>query len=132
MALYEAAAVKTQQSLSYLNLGQSVIFTAGMTAAMVLTGRQVLAGQASVGDLVMVNGLLFQVRRRGTVPGTVAARCAGTARAVSWCAVLRPELSPLNRQTSAAWRDVAYYIETRERWIRTRVRAKGGRGQRAH
>lgn len=51
---YEAAAVQTQQSLSYLNLGQSAIFTAGMTAAMVLTGQQVGAavgqGKGAVGS----------------------------------------------------------------------------------
>ncbi len=49
MAAYEVAAVKTQQSLSYLNLGQSLIFTTGMTAAMVLTGQQVRPGRGAGG-----------------------------------------------------------------------------------
>ena len=49
MSKYEAAAVKTQQSLSYLNLGQSMIFTAGMTAAMVITAQQAGRGEARAG-----------------------------------------------------------------------------------
>ena len=58
---YEAASLKTTTTLAFLNFGQNVIFSAALSAIMIMASRDILAGNMSVGGLVMVQGLLFQL-----------------------------------------------------------------------
>ena len=58
---YQKAAIQAQQSLSLLNFGQAAILSMGITGIMVLTAQHIVDGTATIGDLVLVNGLLFQL-----------------------------------------------------------------------
>ncbi|KAK6641928.1 ATP-binding cassette sub- B member 7, mitochondrial [Polyplax serrata] len=58
---YEVASLKTSTSLALLNFGQNAIFSVALSAIMVLAAREIVQGNMTVGDLVMVNGLLFQL-----------------------------------------------------------------------
>ncbi|MCB1357169.1 MAG: ABC transporter ATP-binding protein/permease [Maritimibacter sp.] len=58
---YETAAIKTSQSLAFLNAGQSFIITAGLVAVMVLAAVGVQRGDLSTGDFVMVNAYMVQI-----------------------------------------------------------------------
>ena len=61
MQRYEAAAVKTGLSLSFLNIGQSLIITTGLVIVMVMAAYGVEAKTLTVGDFVMVNAYMIQI-----------------------------------------------------------------------
>jgi ATP-binding cassette subfamily B protein len=58
---YENAAVKTEASLGALNIGQSFIIAIAVTILMILAAEGVAAGSLTLGDLVLINGLLIQL-----------------------------------------------------------------------
>jgi ATP-binding cassette subfamily B protein len=58
---WEDAAVKTQTSLSSLNIGQGTIIAVGVTLIMALAARGVIDGSMSLGDLVLVNAFMLQM-----------------------------------------------------------------------
>src|ERR1700736_4150920 len=61
MERYERASVKTYTSLAVLNTGQAIIFTAGLTATMLMCAIGVRRGTNTVGDFVMVNAMMIQL-----------------------------------------------------------------------
>jgi ATP-binding cassette, subfamily B, heavy metal transporter len=61
MERFEHASVKTYTSLAVLNTGQAIIFTAGLTATMVMCAIGVRSGTNTVGDFVMVNAMMIQL-----------------------------------------------------------------------
>jgi ABC-type transport system involved in Fe-S cluster assembly fused permease/ATPase subunit len=58
---YETVAVKTEMSLGILNIGQKAIISVALTVLMVLTAQGVADKRLTVGDLVLVSGLLTQL-----------------------------------------------------------------------
>jgi len=61
MQKWEAAQIRSQISLSWLNLGQSLIIAAAVTLMMWRAATGVAAGQMTVGDIVLVNAFLIQL-----------------------------------------------------------------------
>jgi ATP-binding cassette, subfamily B, heavy metal transporter len=61
MERFEKASVKTYTSLALLNTGQAVIFTAGLTATMLMCVSGIRNGTHTVGDFVMINAMMIQL-----------------------------------------------------------------------
>ena len=61
MERYEEASIRTYTSLAILNAGQAVIFTAGLTATMLLCAFAIRNGTHTVGDFVMINAMMIQL-----------------------------------------------------------------------
>ncbi|MCB0309358.1 MAG: ABC transporter ATP-binding protein/permease [Bdellovibrionales bacterium] len=58
---YEAASVKSQNSLSVLNIGQGVIIGFGLVLVMFIAAKGVAQKQLTVGDIVLLNTFLLQL-----------------------------------------------------------------------
>ncbi|KAE8380000.1 iron-sulfur clusters transporter atm1, mitochondrial [Aspergillus bertholletiae] len=58
---YEDASIKVTTSLAFLNSGQNMIFSSALAGMMYLAANGVATGSLTVGDLVMVNQLVFQL-----------------------------------------------------------------------
>ena len=71
MKRYESAALKTSYSLSFLNVGQSFLITAGLVSVMIMAAIGVQNGSLTVGDFVMVNAYMIQITMPLNFLGTV-------------------------------------------------------------
>ncbi len=61
MQKWEAAQIRSQVSLSWLNMGQSLIIAGGVTLMMWRAAAGVVDGSMTVGDIVLVNAFLIQL-----------------------------------------------------------------------
>lgn len=58
---YQDFSIKIATSLAFLNSGQNLIFTSALTAMMYMAADGVASGSLTVGDLVLINQLVFQL-----------------------------------------------------------------------
>jgi ATP-binding cassette subfamily B protein len=61
LRVYEKAAVKSETSLAFLNVGQTAIISLGVSVMMVMAAVEVRGGRMTVGDFVLVNTYLIQL-----------------------------------------------------------------------
>ena len=69
---YEKSSLKIATSLAFLNSGQNIIFSTALTSIMWMAATNIVSGgNITVGDLVLINQLLFQLSVPLNFLGTV-------------------------------------------------------------
>jgi ABC-type transport system involved in Fe-S cluster assembly fused permease/ATPase subunit len=58
---YDVAQLKTTSSLALLNWGQNFVFSGALVAGMLMAAQGITTGAMTLGDVVLVNGLLLQL-----------------------------------------------------------------------
>lgn len=58
---YEKASIKVATSLAFLNSGQNIIFSSALTGMMYMGAQGIANGTLTVGDLILINQLVFQL-----------------------------------------------------------------------
>lgn len=61
LARYEKAAIRSQISLTLLNVGQGLIISFGLVVVLLMAGQGVIDGRFTIGEFVLVNSLLIQI-----------------------------------------------------------------------
>ncbi|WP_262695949.1 ABCB family ABC transporter ATP-binding protein/permease [Kordiimonas aquimaris] len=61
LAAYESAAVRSQLSLTMLNVGQGLIISLGLVIVLWMGGSGVAEGRFTIGEFVLINSLLIQI-----------------------------------------------------------------------
>ncbi len=61
MARYEKTSIKSYTSLTFLNFGQAVIFSLGLTVVMAMSIAGIAGHRNSVGDFVLINAMMVQL-----------------------------------------------------------------------
>ena len=59
LASYETAAIKSNTTLAYLNIGQGLIISIGLVAVLLISAKGVVDGEYTVGDFVAIHGFLM-------------------------------------------------------------------------
>ncbi len=61
LKLYEDAAIRNDSSLAFLNIGQGLIISSGVTIMMIMAAHGVVRNTMTIGDFVLVNTYLIQL-----------------------------------------------------------------------
>ncbi len=61
MSRYEKLSIRTYTSLAFLNAGQALIFSAGLSVVMIMCLAGIRSGHNTIGDFVLVNAMMIQL-----------------------------------------------------------------------
>jgi len=98
---YQKSYLQSTTSLGFLNFGQTLIFSAGLTAALILSAQSIVAGTSTLGDIVMIQTLLMQLSLPLGWLGSLYRELRQAAVDMNTIFQLRDSVSTINEPTNA-------------------------------